>query len=132
MALLGYVGLRKALRAVIRMRAGQVGPSETGEQPDPSGLSEVSQGASGKPGRGKPRGGGVYHCSTYFKSVRVGGWGIVSGGHVLRETTSRGLCGLVCPSRTIGRGGKGDCVKEEGEKRGSDNDDPIYGIIYRR
>ncbi len=22
------------------------------------------------------------------------------GGHVLRETTSRGLCGLVCPSRT--------------------------------
>ena len=24
------------------------------------------------------------------------------GGHVLRETTSRGLCGLVCPSRTGG------------------------------
>ena len=24
-----------------------------------------------------------------------------SGGHVLRETTSRGLCGLVCPSRTF-------------------------------
>ena len=24
-----------------------------------------------------------------------------SGGHVLRETTSRGLCGLVCPSRTV-------------------------------
>jgi hypothetical protein len=23
-----------------------------------------------------------------------------NGGHVLRETTSRGLCGLVCPSRT--------------------------------
>ena len=22
-----------------------------------------------------------------------------NGGHVLRETTSRGLCGLVCPSR---------------------------------
>ncbi len=29
---------------------------------------------------------------------RVGGED--SGGHVLRETTSRGLCGLVCPSRT--------------------------------
>jgi hypothetical protein len=28
-----------------------------------------------------------------------------SGGHVLRETTSRGLCGLVCPSRTSERGG---------------------------
>ena len=43
-----------------------------------------------------------------------------SGGHVLRETTSRGLCGLVCPSRTSERGGEGDCVKggegEEGER----------------
>ncbi len=29
---------------------------------------------------------------------RGGGW--EGGGHVLRETTSRGLCGLVCPSRT--------------------------------
>jgi hypothetical protein len=37
-----------------------------------------------------------------------------SGGHVLRETTSRGLCGLVCPSRTRERGGEGDCVKEGG------------------
>jgi hypothetical protein len=34
------------------------------------------------------------------------------GGHVLRETTSRGLCGLGCPSRTSDRGGEGDCVKE--------------------
>jgi hypothetical protein len=31
---------------------------------------------------------------------------------VLRETTSRGLCGLGCPSRTSERGGEGDCVKE--------------------
>jgi hypothetical protein len=38
---------------------------------------------------------------------------------VLRETTSRGLCGLVCPSRTSERGGEGDCVKEGGEKKGS-------------
>jgi hypothetical protein len=29
------------------------------------------------------------------------------GGHVLRETTSRGLCGLVCSSRTSERGGEG-------------------------
>jgi hypothetical protein len=28
-------------------------------------------------------------------------------GHVVRETTSRGLCGLVCPSRTSERGGEG-------------------------
>jgi hypothetical protein len=36
------------------------------------------------------------------------------GGHVLRETTSRGLCGLGCPSHTSERGGEGDCVKEGG------------------
>ena len=38
------------------------------------------------------------------------------GGDVLRETTSRGLCGLGCPSRTSERGGEGDCV----------NDDVVY------
>jgi hypothetical protein len=37
-----------------------------------------------------------------------------SGGHVSQETTNRGLCALVCPSRTSERGGKGDCVKEGG------------------
>ena len=35
------------------------------------------------------------------------------GGHVLRETTSRGLCGLVCPSRTSERGGEADCVQPQ-------------------
>jgi hypothetical protein len=39
---------------------------------------------------------------------------------VLRGTTSRGLCGLVCPSRTSERGEEGYCVKggggEEGER----------------
>ncbi len=36
---------------------------------------------------------------------------------MLRETTSQGLRGLVCPSRTSERGGEGDCVKEgEGEE----------------
>jgi hypothetical protein len=54
----------------------------------------------------------VYYCSTYYKAVRVGGRD--SGGHVLRETTSRGLSGLVCPSRTSERGGEGHCVKEGG------------------
>jgi hypothetical protein len=50
---------------------------------------------------GKPVRGGVcvYYCSTYYKAVREG-WGGESGGHVLRETTSRGLCELVCPSCT--------------------------------
>ena len=37
---------------------------------------------------------------------------------MLRETTSRGLCGLVCPSRTSECGGEGDCVKEEGGGEG--------------
>jgi hypothetical protein len=40
------------------------------------------------------------------------------GGHVLRETTSRGLCGLGCPSRTSERGGEGDCVKGGGGEEG--------------
>jgi hypothetical protein len=35
-----------------------------------------------------------------------------NGGHVLRETTSRSRCELVCPSRTNERGGEGYCVKE--------------------
>ena len=42
---------------------------------------------------------------------------------MLRETTSRVLWGLVCPSRTSERGGEEDCVKqgwvggeEEGER----------------
>ncbi len=61
----------------------------------------------------------VYYCNTYYKAVRVcvGGEG---GGHVLRETTSRGMCGLVCPSRTSERGGEGYCVpvKEGGGEEG--------------
>jgi hypothetical protein len=40
------------------------------------------------------------------------------GGHVLRESTSRGLCGLGCPSRTSERGGEGDCVKGGGGEEG--------------
>ena len=44
-------------------------------------------------------------------------WGEDIGGHVLQETTSRGLRGLVCPSRTSEREAEGDCVKEgEGEE----------------
>jgi hypothetical protein len=38
-----------------------------------------------------------------------GGWGDM-GGHVLREMTSRGLCGLGCPSRTSERGGEREIV----------------------
>ncbi len=59
----------------------------------------------------------VYYCNTYHKAVREGGRG-GSGGHVLRETTSRGLCEVVCPSRTFERGGDGYCVKEGGGEEG--------------
>ena len=52
-----------------------------------------------------------------------------SGGHVLRETTSRGLCGLVCPSRTSGRGGEGDCVKEEGGGEGERERESALGRL---
>jgi hypothetical protein len=59
---------------------------------------------------------------------------------VLRETTSRGLCGLVCPSRTSERGGKGDCVKEGGGEEGErvkerSSPDPAQSgghLLYRR
>ena len=68
----------------------------------------------------------VYYCSTYYKAVRVGGGG--SGGHVLRETTSRGLCGLVCPSRTRERGGEGDCVKEGGGGEGERQRNRALGL----
>jgi hypothetical protein len=54
----------------------------------------------------------VYYCSTHYKADHEGGGG--DGGHVLRETTIRGLCELVCPSRTNERGGEGYCVKEGG------------------
>ena len=58
----------------------------------------------------------VYYCSTCYKAVRERGGG--DGGHVLRETTSRGRCELVCPSRTNELGGEGYCVKEGGGEEG--------------
>jgi hypothetical protein len=61
---------------------------------------------------------------TAVPIIKLLAWGEGdSGENVLRETTSRGLCGLVCPSRTSERGEEGDCVKEgggeQGERRGS-------------
>jgi hypothetical protein len=59
----------------------------------------------------------AYRCHVYKRSRSVclllqyllqirsrGGGGGNNGGHVLRETTSRSLCGLVYPSRTSERG----------------------------
>jgi hypothetical protein len=52
-----------------------------------------------------------------------------NGGHVLRETTSRGLCGLVCPSRTSERGGERDCVKEGGGEEGERERERALGLL---
>jgi hypothetical protein len=52
-----------------------------------------------------------------------------SGGHVLRETTSRGLSGLVCPSRTSERGKKGACVKEGGGEEGERGKERALGRL---
>ena len=60
----------------------------------------------------------VYYCSTYYKAFRVWGGGVERGGHVLQETTSRGLRELVCPCRTSECGGEGYCVKEGGGEEG--------------
>jgi hypothetical protein len=55
-------------------------------------------------------------------------WGEGSGGHVLRKTRSRGLCGLVCPSRTSERGGEGNCVKEGGGGEGECERERALGL----
>jgi len=46
----------------------------------------------------------------------------------IRDTTSRGLCGLVCPSRTSEGGGKGDCVKKGGGEKGKCERDRALGV----
>ena len=46
--------------------------------------------------------------------IKLFAWGEgESGGHVLRETTSRGRCGLGCPSRTSERGEREGGTREE-------------------
>ncbi len=47
---------------------------------------------------------------------------------MLRETTSRGQCELVCPSRTNERGGEGYCVKGGGEEEGERERERAYDV----
>ena len=47
------------------------------------------------------------------------------------KTTSRSLCGLVCPSRTSERGGEGDCVKEGGGEEGERERERALGLLHR-
>jgi hypothetical protein len=48
---------------------------------------------------------------------------------VLRGTTSRGLCGLVCPSRNSERGGEGYCVKGGGGEEGEREMGPVRNPV---
>jgi hypothetical protein len=67
---------------------------------------------------------------TAVPIIKLFAWGEGdSGGHVQRETTSRGLCGLVCPSRTSERGGEGDCVKEGGGGEGERERERALGLL---
>ena len=67
---------------------------------------------------------------TAVPSTKLFAWGLGdSGGHVLRETTSRVLCGLVCPSRTSDCGGEGDCVKEGGGEEGERERESALGLL---
>jgi hypothetical protein len=70
------------------------------------------KGGGGEEGERERERGGA-EVRRYSQCVCVCGGGDMEG-HVLRETTSRGLCGLGCPSRTSERGGEGDYVKEGG------------------
>jgi hypothetical protein len=75
----------------------------------------------------------VYYNYAAVPIIKMFAWGEVdSGGHVLRETTSRGLCGLVCPSRTSERWGKGDCVKEGGGEEGDSVKELALGLLLLR
>ena len=49
---------------------------------------------------------------------------------MLRETTRRDLCGLVCPSRTSERtGGRGDCVKGGGGEEGQQKETRTHIVV---
>ena len=56
-----------------------------------------------------------------MKNLRAGGGMREKGGHVLKNTTSRGLCGRVWPPHTIERRGGGGVVSKKvgEEKRGA-------------
>ena len=60
----------------------------------------------------------VYYCRTYEKAVSGGGER-EKGGHVLRDTTSRGLCVRVWPLTLVSGAGEGEVVsnlKKVGEE----------------
>jgi hypothetical protein len=72
----------------------------------------------------------VFVFITAVPNIKLFLWGEGNnGGHVLQEMMSRGLCGLVCPSRTSERGGEGDCVKEGGGGEGERERERALGLL---
>ena len=72
----------------------------------------------------------MYVFITAVPITKLFAWGEGdSGGHVLRETTSRGLTRLVYPSRTRERGGEGYCVKEGGGGEGEREKERALGLL---
>ena len=80
-----------------------------GRQVPVQGLSEGSRGWNGWLY--------VYYCRTYEKAVSGGGER-EKGGHVLRDTTSRGLYVRVWPPHTSERRGGGGGCEQEGWQGG--------------
>ncbi len=67
---------------------------------------------------------------VFYLLTKLFAWGEGnSGGHKLRKTTSRGLSGPVCPSRTAERGGEEDCVKEGGGGKGERERERVLGLL---
>ena len=96
----GYVGIRKALR--------------------------LSRGAR-RPRRWSSS--GIHYCVCVCLLLQYLLQSCSRGGHALRETTRRGLRGLVCPSQTSERGGEGDCVKEGGGGEGEREKERAQGLL---
>jgi hypothetical protein len=87
----------------------------------PSGdLIPIIRGSGAHPGLGPVRNPVLQHvCECLLLQDLVQSC-LRGGGGILEDMCyeSRGLCGLVCPSRTSERGGEGDCVKEGGGGEG--------------